>query len=106
MKYSPEIYQEFRERFPQIAEDFDNLAQNCHRWGPLDDKTRRLIKLGIAVGLGTEGDIQSHTIQALKEGVTHDEIRHAVLLSLTTAGFPAMIVAMRWVEKILQKQGK
>jgi alkylhydroperoxidase/carboxymuconolactone decarboxylase family protein YurZ len=103
MKYSPEIYREFQEKFPKIATDFDNLSQNCHHWGPLENKTRLLIKLGIAIGLGTEGDTQSHTIQALKEGITPDEIRHTVLLSLTTAGFPAMIVAMRWVEEILQK---
>jgi len=103
MKYSPEFYADFQKKYPQIAKDFDKLAQACHQAGPLDTKVRRLIKLGIAIGIGSEGDVQSHVIQALDEGITPDEIRHAILQSLTTAGFPQMIVAMRWAEEIIVK---
>ena len=103
MKYSPEYYANFKKKFPQIAEDFNKLAQDCHQAGPLDMKCRRLIKLGIAIGIGSEGDVQSHVIQALDEGITPDEIRHAILQTLTTAGFPQMIVAMRWAEEIIGK---
>jgi alkylhydroperoxidase/carboxymuconolactone decarboxylase family protein YurZ len=106
MKYSPAIYEKFKKEFPQVASSFDKLAQDCHEWGPLDKKSRRLVKLGIAIGLGTEGDIQSHALQALDEGLTADELRHAVILSLTTAGFPAMIVAMRWVEDVIASKAK
>jgi alkylhydroperoxidase/carboxymuconolactone decarboxylase family protein YurZ len=103
MKYSPEIYSDFQKNFPGIADDFDNLAQGCHEAGPLDLKIRRLVKLGIAIGIGSEGDVQSHVIQALNEGITPDEIRHAILLALTTAGFPKMIVSMRWAEEVISK---
>jgi alkylhydroperoxidase/carboxymuconolactone decarboxylase family protein YurZ len=104
MKYSPEYYLDLEKRYPQIAKDFDKLAQDCHEAGPLDQKCRRFTKLGIAVGIGSEGDVQSHVIQALDEGITPDEIRHAILQSLTTAGFPQMIVAMSWAEEIIQKK--
>ncbi len=104
MKYSPEIYADFEKKFPQTASAFDKLAQACHKAGPLDLKVRRLVKLGIATGIGSEGDVQSHVIQALNEGITPDEIRHAILLALTTIGFPQMIVAMRRAEEIISKR--
>ena len=104
MKYSPEYYADFKKKYPDVAQDFDKLAQDCHKAGPLDAKNRRLVKLGIAIGIGSEGDVQSHVLQALDEGITPDEIRHAVLQSLTTAGFPQMIVAMRWAEEIINRK--
>lgn len=103
MKYSPKYFKDFKKKYPKIAQDFDTLAQNCHRTGPLDAKVRRLVKLAIAVGIGSEGEVQSHVIQALGEDITPDEIRHTILLSLTTAGFPQMIASMTWAEEVMGK---
>ena len=61
---------------------------------------RRLVKLGIAVGLCSEGSVRSHARRALEIGITPDEIRYAVLLSLTTIGFPEMNAAMKWVNTV------
>jgi alkylhydroperoxidase/carboxymuconolactone decarboxylase family protein YurZ len=72
----------------------------------LDEKTRRLVKLGIAIGLSSEGGVRSHARRALEEGVTADELRHAVLVALTTAGFPTMIASMKWVNKVIEKYKK
>ena len=91
------------QRFPEIAKTYDTLADGCHVWGPLDEKTRRLVKLGIAIGLSSEGAVRSHSRRALEENVSPNELRHAVLMTLTTAGFPAMIAAMKWVEEVIQK---
>lgn len=103
MTYLPDIYKEFKQEFPEIAKAYDELAVKCHGWGPLDVKTRRLIKLGIAIGLSSEGGVRSHARRALEEGVTADELRHAVLVALTTAGFPTMIAAMKWVNNVIDK---
>jgi len=105
MTYLPNIYKEFQQQFPEIAKTYDELALKCHDWGPLNKKTRRLIKLGIAIGLSSEGGVRSHARQALAEGVTTNELRHAVLLAFTTAGFPTMIAAMKWVDEVIQKHG-
>jgi len=75
-------------------------------WGPLDEKARRLIKLGIAIGLSSEGGVKSHARRALEEGMTAEELRHAVLLAFTTAGFPTMIAAMKWVDEVIDKHKK
>ena len=103
MSYLPGIYQEFKQHFPEVAKAYDALADSCHQWGPLDEKTRRLIKLGIAIGLSSEGGVRSHTRRALEEGISPDELRHAVLMGITTAGFPTMIAAMKWVEEVIEK---
>ncbi len=103
MTYLPNIYTEFQQQFPEIARAYDELAVKCHSGGPLEEKTRRLIKLGIAIGLSSEGGVRSHTRRALEEGITADEIRHAVILAFTTAGFPTMIAAMKWVDEVIKK---
>jgi alkylhydroperoxidase/carboxymuconolactone decarboxylase family protein YurZ len=106
MRYSPEYYTNFKKRYPEVAKCFSELATFAFDAGPLDKKTQRLVKLGVALGVGTEGDLQNLTIQALEDGTTPDEIRHAVLLSVTTAGFPAMIASMQLVEDMIAKNLK
>jgi 4-carboxymuconolactone decarboxylase len=106
MTYLPNIYKEFQRQFPEIAKAYDELALKCHGWGPLNEKARRLIKLGIAIGLNSEGGVRSHARQALAEGVTTNELRHAVLLAFTTVGFPTMIAAMKWVDEVIDKHEK
>ena len=32
------------------------------------------------------------------------ELRHAVLLALTTAGFPAMVAALKWVDEVIENE--
>jgi len=103
MTYLPDIYKEFQQRFPEIAKAYDELAVKCNGWGRLEKRTRRLIKLGIAIGLNSEGGVRSHARRALEEGITSDELRHAVLLAFTTAGFPTMIAAMKWVDEVIEK---
>jgi 4-carboxymuconolactone decarboxylase len=104
--YLPNIYKEFQQQFPEIAKAYDELALKCHGWGPLNEKTRRLVKLGIAIGLSSEGGIRSHARRALAEGATANELRHAVLLAFTTVGFPTMIAAMKWVDEVIDKHEK
>ena len=104
MNYLPEIYKEFQQQFPELAQSHDELAIKCLNWGPLDEKTKRLVKLGIAIGLNSEGAVRSHTRQALEGGVSATELRHAVLLAFATAGFPMMIAAMKWVNEVIEKR--
>ncbi len=105
MSYLPGIYKEFKQQFPEVARDYDSLAVSCHQWGPLDERTRRLIKLGIAIGLSSEGAVRSHARRALEEGISPDELRHAVLMAFTTAGYPTMMASMKWVDEVIGKSG-
>jgi len=84
-------------KYPAIWQAFSNLAQACHDAGPLDEKTRRLVKLAIAVGVGTEGGTHSAVRHAAEAGVTMEEMEHVVLLSITTVGVPAAGRALTWI---------
>lgn len=101
--YLPKPYENFSKRFPKVFKDFKQLGISSREAGPLDPKSQDLIKLGIAIGSNSRGGVMSHTRKALVSGATPDEITHAVLLALTTTGFPNMIAALGWVEEVLQK---
>jgi len=103
MTYLPFSYERFREEFPEVEKEYEKLALKCHSAGPLDEKTRRLVKLGIAIGSESEGAIKSHTRRALALGISHDEIRHAILLGLTPIGFPKMVAALNWVHQAFEE---
>jgi 4-carboxymuconolactone decarboxylase len=98
----PDIYVSFRERFPQVAQAQDRLATEVDAAGPLDERTSRLVKLGIAVGSLSEGAVRSNVRKALAAGATTEEVQHVVLLSLTTRGFPAAVAAWGWVQEVLE----
>jgi len=98
----PDIYISFRERFPQVAQAQDRLATEVDAAGPLDERTSRLVKLGIAVGSLSEGAVRSNVRKALAAGATTEEVQHVVLLSLTTRGFPAAVAAWGWVQEVLE----
>ena len=101
--YLPKIYENFSGKFPEVFKDFKKLGQACREAGPLDQKAQDLIKLGIAIGANSRGAVMSNTRKALGSGSTKEEIAHAVLLSLTTTGFPNMIAAMQWVNEVLEE---
>lgn len=101
--YLPKIYEKFAERYPDVFKDYKALGISCRDAGPLDAKTQDLVKLGIALGSNSRGGVMSHTRKALASGAAPEEIFHAVLLGLTTTGFPNMMAAMSWVSSVIEE---
>jgi hypothetical protein len=60
----PEIYQQFVERYPQLEKAWETLSE-AGREGPLEPKTLRLVKLGIAIGAMREGAIRANVRKAI-----------------------------------------
>ena len=102
--YLPEVYQQFEKRFPNVKEAFDSLGSAEHEAGPLGEKERRLVKLGIAVGAESEGAVRSHARKLLGIGASQEEILHTIVLALTTVGFPATNAALSWAEEVLAEE--
>ncbi len=94
----PDSVSSFEKKHPAVWEAFARLGEACHAGGPLDEKTRRLVKLALAVGLRHQGAVHSATRNALSSGVTPAELEHVLLLAITTIGWPAAHAAMTWVE--------
>ncbi len=103
MSELPKRFQRFIEEYPSVAKEYEELGTAVHNSGPLDKKTRSLIKLAISCSARLEGAVHSHTRKALEAGSSKEEIHHTVLLALTTIGLPATMAAMSWVDDILDK---
>jgi alkylhydroperoxidase/carboxymuconolactone decarboxylase family protein YurZ len=98
----PARYVEFQKRYPAVFRAYDLLGTATADAGPLDPKTRALVKLGIAIGGQMEGAVHSHTRRALEAGCAPDAIRHSVVLATTTLGFPSMMKCLSWVDDVLK----
>jgi 4-carboxymuconolactone decarboxylase len=96
-KALPKTVNQFSRQYPKVWEAFNELGERCHQAGPLDEKTRRLIKLALSIGAGLEGATHSAVRGARRAGITADEINHVALLAITTLGFPAAARAMTWI---------
>ena len=66
----PKQVNQFSKQYPKIWEAFNELGERCHEAGPLDEKTRRLIKLALSIGAGLEGATHSAVRNARRTGVT------------------------------------
>ena len=99
--YLPDAYLSFRELYPRVAETLDGLGAATESAGPLDGRTQRLVKLGIAIGGLAEGAVRSNVRRALAAGATPDEVRHVALLAITTTGFPTAVASLGWIEEVL-----
>jgi 4-carboxymuconolactone decarboxylase len=88
----------FRATYPDVWQSFSELAEACHESGALDERSRRLVKLALAMGAGLEGATHSAVRHASEAGVTREEMAHVALLAITTIGYPAAMRAMSWID--------
>lgn len=97
----PETFKIIVKKYPEVWEAHEQLTRACADAGPLDRKTRELIKVGISLGAGLETATQRHAIMARENGATEDEIYQAVLMAMTTCGHPKTVAGWQWVRTAL-----
>ena len=102
MPNKPQAHNQFMAEFPAIAEAYEQLGGAAHKAGPLDDKTRQLVKLALAIGARHEGAVHAHTRLALEAGVSDEAIKQVVALAATTLGMPNAVAAYTWVRDVLE----
>jgi 4-carboxymuconolactone decarboxylase len=102
----PKPYQRFREQNASVVAAHDAMGEACAKAGPLNPKTRELVRLAVAVGARLEGAVHSHARRAMDAGASPAEIRHVVTLAAPTLGFPATVAASTWVEDVLPRDRK
>jgi 4-carboxymuconolactone decarboxylase len=98
----PDVYLGFREDYPAVAEALDGLGEAVDGAGPLDERSARLVKLGLAVGALAEGAVKSNARKALAAGASAGEVRQVGILAITTCGFPSAIAGIGWIDEVLQ----
>lgn len=99
----PKPYERFQSEHPDVWKAYETLGETASKGGPLDRKTRELIKLGMAAANGSESAVHSHTHRALEIGVSAEEIEHAILVGITTMGFPRMMAALTWAKAAIEE---
>ncbi|MCC5859369.1 MAG: carboxymuconolactone decarboxylase family protein [Ectothiorhodospiraceae bacterium] len=92
------------EDYPEIWDAYSRLGAACAEAGPLDERERRLVKLALALAVGSEGATHSHARRALDEGVLPEELRHVAMLAIPSLGFPRAVAAMTWIDDILDEE--
>ena len=102
----PQPFVRFTRDFASVARAYDALGKVCAEAGPLDEKTRELIKLGMAIGGRLEGAVHAHARRALAAGATPADVRHVVAMAIPTVGFPTTVAAFTWVDDVLTPKGK
>jgi 4-carboxymuconolactone decarboxylase len=65
----------------------------------LDSKTRELIMVSVLAALNYPDQMMTHVTAAQRCGASEEDIRDALLLLSTVAGFPCVIEAMKRVRK-------
>jgi alkylhydroperoxidase/carboxymuconolactone decarboxylase family protein YurZ len=97
----PDNFIQFSREQRSIYEAFEELGRLVHESGPLSERERRLVKLGIAIGAHTEGGVHSATRVALNGGCSAEDVSHVARLAITTVGWPRAMAAMSWVRDLL-----
>ena len=97
----PEKYKKFKEEFPEIISAYDALGDKIHEIGPLDEKTRRLIRLAYSISINTEGNVHSQTRKALEAGCSKEEIIQVLLLGLLSNDLSKTVAAYYWILDII-----
>lgn len=99
----PQFYLDFVEKYPTIAKAYDQMSDAVHEQGPLDERTRALVKIAISGTAKLEGGFHAHVRKAKAMGISKEEIHHVAFLALPTLGFPTMMMWLSWIDDVFEK---
>ena len=73
------IFSQFKEEFPEIHAKQEALGKEVHeKGGPLDEKSRWLIKIAISGACNHKRALDTHIRKAMAAGISEDDIKHAL----------------------------
>jgi len=101
--YVPGQIEFLGEKLPEVVANFVRLYGSIMQKGALDVKTKELIGLGIAVALGCEHCMEWHTIGALRQGASEEEIAETLAVAIAMTGGPGLVTLPEPVIKALEK---
>ncbi len=96
---APEAYEHFIATYPHLGKAWEAINE-AGKQGPIDERTQRLIKLGIAAGAMREGALRSGARKALAMGITPEEIAQVVALAAGVLGLPSTVAVHTWLRDL------
>lgn len=100
----PKNYTWICSRFGKAMKAHQKLGEELLAAGPLKRKQAHLVQLAAAAASRSEGAVHSHVRRALQAGAKPDEVYHALVLLVSTIGFPAVSAALSWAREIIEKK--
>ena len=80
---------------PDIVKGYTTLSRAGQKAGHLDEKTRELIALAVAITLRCDGCITVHTAAARERGATKEEIAEALGVAVSVNAGAAVVYSTR-----------
>jgi alkylhydroperoxidase/carboxymuconolactone decarboxylase family protein YurZ len=73
MAQLPKRYVDFTKAYPAVARTYEALGTECHGAGPLDDRSRALVKVALAIGARQEGGVHAQVRRARGPALPSDD---------------------------------
>ena len=96
----PSVAGRLADEHPEVWDSYADLGEACSDAGPIDGDTKRLVKLALAIGAGSEGATHSHTRRALEEGIDPDALERVAMLAVPTIVFPKAVAGKTWIDDL------
>ena len=91
-----EIFTKFKAEFPRVYAEYATMGREIHESsGPLQEKTRWLVKIAISGASRHYKALETHIKKGREAGLQEEEIKHALLMLIPTTGFPTFMEAYR-----------
>lgn len=114
MKKYPQLYghlisliKDLQVEIPDTMKGFKKLHQGSLKSGSIDNKSKELIAVGIAIAIRCEGCIAFHIHDALKAGATKKEIVETIGVAVLMGGGPALMYgceALQALQEFLEER--
>ena len=83
----------FRKQSPDVMKAFGELAKAATTSGALDEKTKELIAVAIAVAIRCDGCIGFHVKALVRLGATREELNEMLNMCVYLGGGPSLMYA-------------
>lgn len=84
----------FYRESPEVAMAFDTLIESLRNTKGLDDKTKQLVYIALQASLGNPTAIYYHVPMARKAGASREEVKDAILITLTVCGLKGVTTCL------------
>ena len=88
---------------PDVVRGYSTLTNAGKKTGKLDEKTRQLISLAVAVTTRCDGCITVHTDAAVKAGATKEEVTEALGVAIAMNAGAALVYSARVMDAFAAK---
>lgn len=99
-KSMPGAAGDLAEEYPDVWKAYAALGKASADCGPLTPRERRLVKLALAIGAGSEGAVHSHTRRARSEGIEPSAMTQVAMLAIGPLSLPRAVAAKTWIADI------